>query len=384
MRVKEDLKYLKSWLRDAKALACKIREKSRSEGKLSVFTISSTTKPSVGYRPYLAPIRSITHGFMGGAVVFSQTQAILLCHEIDGMVNYVLVDAEKKIGITTDVDQTPLKQFKLSPIIKRRKSRLLVEMGNLSAACYPRITKSRFCEYKPNDLTAEAVWYFLSNHFRILSGRKVAIIGAGNIGFKLGLKLVESGVDVHLVRRDLNKGMMIANTINILKPASTIARAHYNPDPLQASLFSDALIGCTEGVSVINWEMIQSLSKDGIVIDVGKGTIHKEAIRKAREFNVPILRTDVSPVLDGLMATILHNQKTMESEIGRREITEGIFVVSGGFMGHENDVAVDSCYHAKHIIGLCDGSGDIKNVLSAEEKNILLKAKQVISERANG
>lgn len=381
MQVKEDIQYLEDWLRDAEKLARKIHEKSRPEGKLSIFTISSTTKPSTNYYPYLTPIRRITHGFIGGAVVFSQTQAVLLCQKIDGMVDYILVDAEKKIGISANVDLTPLKEFKLPPIIKRRKSRFLVEMGNLSAACYPRIAKSHFCEYKPNDLTAEAVWHFLSNHFRILSGRKATIIGAGNIGFKLALKLVECGVDVNLVRRDLNKGMMIANTINILKPASTIARAYYNQDPLQASLFSDALIGCAEGIPIINWEMIQSLSKDGIVIDVGKGTIHKDAIYKAREFNIPMFRTDISSALDGLMATILRNQKVIKSEIGRREITEGIFVVSGGFIGYENDVVVDNCYEPRHIVGLCDGCGDFKKILSPQEGDILLKAKQIIGEK---
>lgn len=383
MHIKEDIKYLKGWLRDAEELARKVHEKSKSEKKLSIFTISATVKPSLNYRPYLTPIRRITHGFIGGGVVFSQTQAILLCRKIDGLVDYILVDVEKKIGISTDVDQAPFKQFKASKIIKRRKARFTVEMGNLSTACYSEITKSRFCEYKPNDLTVEAVWHFLSNHFRILSGKKAAIIGAGNIGSKIALKLVESGVEVQLVRQDLNKGIMVANAINIIKPSSTIASAHYNQSALQASLFSDVLIGCTDGTPVINWEMIQSLSNDSIVIDVGKGTIEKDAIRKARKFNICIIRTDISSVLDGLIATILRNQEAIKYEIGRREIAKGVFVVSGGFIGNENDVIVDSYYNPKHITGLCDGAGDLKKTLSAKEKKILLKVRRIVEDNAH-
>ena len=352
MRIKEDVKYLKSWLRNIKKMACEIREKSRAKKKLSIFTISSTTKSTPSYRPYLTPIRGITHGYIGGGVVFSQTQAVLLCKEIDGIVDYILVDAEKKIGISTDVDYTPLKLLKLSPIVKKHNSRFAVEMGNLSSTCYSRVVKSQFCEYKPNDLTAEAVWYFLSNHFHILSGKKITIVGAGNIGFKIALKLVESGVEVHLVRRDLNKGMMIANTINIIKPSSTVATAHYNQDALQASLFSSAVIGCSCGTPVITWEMIQSLSKEGIVIDVGKGTIDKDAVYKAGKFNVPIFRTDISSVLEGLISAILCNKTTIKSKAGKKEIAKNIFVVSGGFMGGENDVIVDNCYNPKYVIGL--------------------------------
>ena len=101
-------------------------------------------------------------------------------------------------------------------------------------------------------------------------GKEIAIIGAGNIGFKLALKLVECGCHVELVRRDMIRGNLMADTINITKHLSTMAIAHSNNDALQASLFCNVLIGCTDGVPAINYEMIQTMTPNGIVIDVGK------------------------------------------------------------------------------------------------------------------
>ena len=249
-------------------------------------------------------------------------------------------------------------------------------MGNLSTACANIIKKSQFHEYKPNDMTVEAVWHFLSNHFRILSGKKMAIIGSGNIGFKLALKLVECGTSVELVRRDMGRGRLMADVIDVSKPKSTLATAHYNSDPQQASLFTDAIIGCTNGTSVINWEMIQSMKPAGIVIDVGKGSIYGDAVTKAIKHEIPIMRCDISSAIDGLISIIQRNKQIVEQEMGRREIEIGVFVVSGGQLGKYGDIVVDNYMKPSQIFGVADGTGDIKQDLSESENINILKLKE--------
>ena len=174
--VKEDLEFLQNWLDQSKEFAQSLRSQAQKGGVIAIFTISTTIKANNNLQPYFTPIRRIIHGFVGGAVVFSQTQAILLSKLIDGKVDLILVDAEKKIGVTLGTDEAVLKHFGLQPSkIGKIQSRVYVEMGNLSTACANIIKKSQFHEYKPNDMTVEAVWHFLSNHFRILSGKKMAI-----------------------------------------------------------------------------------------------------------------------------------------------------------------------------------------------------------------
>jgi hypothetical protein len=365
--MKENSAHLRRWLDDAEALARDIRERAQKERKMAIFTISSTVKGRGNLRPYLTPIRRIVHGFIGGSVVFSQTQAVLLSRRIDGIVDQILVDAEKKLGIYLGIDQGLLRSFGLDIPPAKHNARVNVELGNLSVACQPYIRKSHFQEYKPNDLTVESVWHFLSGKLGTLSGKRVAIIGCGNIGFKLALKLVECGAHVELVRRDLWRGTLMADVINVVKPESTIAIAHYNPNPLQASLFCDVIIGCTNGIPVITWEMIQSMKPAGIIIDVGKGSIFKEAIKKAIAADIAIIRCDVTSAVDGLISTIKRNKDIQEKEMGRAAVAKGVFVVSGGFLGLSGDIVVDNYRCPALIIGVADGSGDLKRKLTRRD-----------------
>jgi siroheme synthase (precorrin-2 oxidase/ferrochelatase) len=366
--LQEDVNYLRDWLKQAEELARNIHINAREEGVLAIFAIGSTTKIRRDLRPFLTPLRRITHGFIGGAVVFSQTQAVLLSKRIDGLVDIILVDAEKKIGITIGINYGVLEYFGMTPPMEKPKARVFVEMGNLSSACFHYIGKSTFYEYKPNDITVEAIWHFLSNQLHTFSRRKITIIGCGNIGFKLALKLVECGAHVELVRRDMFKGMLMANVINITKPASTIAIAHYNSDPLQASLFSDVLLGCTDGTPAITWEMIQSMKPEGIVIDVGKGSVCKEVVQKAVEHNIPIIRCDISAAIDGFIVTMQRSREIIDQEMGRGETEDSIFVVSGGYIGFEGDIIVDNYRQPHRIIGVADGMGDRKEKLSQEDQ----------------
>ncbi|NQT81285.1 MAG: hypothetical protein HQ555_12945 [Candidatus Aminicenantes bacterium] len=377
--MREDVKYLQDWLNQAENLAIDIRTQAQKEGGLAIFTISTTVKVRENGHPFLTPVRRIIHGFIGGAVVFSQTQAILLCKRVDGMIDQILVDAEKKISITLGIDESVLKHFGLEPPRRKDYARVHVEMGNLSVACELHIKKSHFQEYKPNDVTVESVWHFLSNKYRTLSGKRVAIIGSGNIGFKLALKLVESGSHVELVRRDLWRGILMADVINIAKPESTIAIAHYNPNPLQASLFCDVLIGCTDGTPAITWKMIQSMKPDGIVIDVGKGCVFKDAVQKAVKHEIPIIRCDITSAIDGLISTIERTQTIMKHEMGRQEIEKGVFIVSGGYMGLSGDIVVDNYRNPIRIIGVANGMGDLKRYLSEKDQHNIAVVKKINS-----
>ena len=375
----EDVLFLEKWLDDAISVAKSLSHQAKYGNGLSVFTISTTTKLSDKHQPYLTPIIKIYQGYVGGAVVFSQTQAFLIAKHIDGLIDQILVDAEKKIGITLGVNQDVIKHFNLKETQQEEQARIHVEMGNLSAACSMVIKKSEFHEFKPNDMTVDAVWYFLSNNFRVLSGKKFAIIGSGNIGFKLAVKLIESGSNVELVRRDMRKGTLMADIIDIIKPQSTLATGHYNSDPLQASLFCDGIIGCSNGKPLITWEMIQSMKPNGIVIDVGKGTVYKKAAIRASQADIPIYRCDISSAINGVIATIERNKHIIANEIGRLEIKKDLYIISGGKLGQDGDIVVDCYSKPKQIFGVADGVGDLKQKLSKSDRIKIQELKGLIN-----
>ncbi|MGA1197626.1 MAG: hypothetical protein ACO36I_14135, partial [Candidatus Latescibacterota bacterium] len=114
MQFKEDIPYLKQWIENIGNYVGKIQKNAQDQSLPSAFTIASTSKVTEYRHPYLTPIRRMPHGIVGGAVVFSQTQASLLCKAIDGQVDHILVDAEKKLDILVDVDQEALDVFGLA------------------------------------------------------------------------------------------------------------------------------------------------------------------------------------------------------------------------------------------------------------------------------
>ena len=368
-----EILYLENWLDKTLKIAKELNQKIKKKNKKNIFLISTTKKQTKNLLPYNTPLRETEFGFLSGVVVFSQTQAILVANKLDGIVDYIFVDAEKKLGVTINAENNISKHFKISHLIKK-DGKKNIEYGNISGAVRGVIKKSFFHEYKPNDLTIDSVWTFVSNYFRGLSGKKITIVGSGNIGFKLGLKFVESGANVELVRRSVEAGQLFANTINLIKSEYTIAEAHYDSDPIKAAIRSDVLIGATDGVEIINWEMIQSMNKNGIIIDIGKGTINKEVAKKAISNKLKIFRADITAALSGTISTILRNIKITENHLGRKKLKKNIFIVSGGQFALENDIIVDNINKPKNIIGVADGNGDLKIKLN---KNLISKLKQV-------
>ena len=374
MYYKEDINFLKKWISQVKQLAIKIRDKSRQDNTISSFTIGSTTQHTKNLLPYMTPIRKILYGYLGGVIVFTQTQGRIVSKTVDGIVDYILVDAEKKLPIIVDnFDNDLYETFNLKKITKKN-SVSYFDMGNLSASCVDDINQSLFFEYKANDLTVDSVWYHLSSHFKILSGKKISIIGGGNIGFKIALKLVESGCQINFVRRDINKGLLLANAINFVKPISTVSSVNFIQDTLKACLYSDAIVACTDGVPVVTWEMIQCMKEKGIVVDVGKGCIADNVLEKAIDSGISVFRTDVYSGLEGTMSSIIRNHKII-SKFGRKKLNDNFYLISSGLMGKYGDIVVDDIDNPKQIIGICDGKGNLLTEYNEDQNKIITKLK---------
>ena len=163
---------------------------SQKKRKFSGFTIGNTTKiDNKNY--FFTPIRDTEKIIFTGIVLYSEHLAKVVAKYIDGKVDYVLVDAEKKI----------------SPKINRRKN--YWEPANIERRVREVIKISNLWIYKGNDLAVDAVdiliTFLTKNNLRGIGGKKITILGAGNIGSKLALFLVERGTKVFLTRRNKTK-----------------------------------------------------------------------------------------------------------------------------------------------------------------------------------
>lgn len=365
----EDLEFLRSWACKIKFMLGKMQSITSESGGRCFFTIGNTAKPTENLRPYTTPIRKVSNGIVCGVVVFTQTQGVLAAMLADTLVDSIIVDAEKKIPLCAGVDPAPFEALGLSlPDMNNLEGITSgTDKCNLSSSCSAVIKSADFFEYKSNDMTVEGLWYYLANNMNGLTGKCIAVIGGGNIGFKLAIKLVESGSNVHFVRRDRVKGQALVDAANLIKPAATTASVSYNDNVVQASTSCDAVIGCTNGKAVIDTMVVNAMNPQGLLVDVGKGSVTAEAVILAAEKGINVLRFDVTSAIDGMIATIESN-RAVSAKIGRKVIAEGIAVVSGGYLGAEGDIVVDDYRKPEQIFGVCDGHGDFKQQISPRDE----------------
>ena len=350
------------FLREVESVLTRVQGIAKKEGKKTGFCIGNTTK-KISRDYFFTPIRNTLQCVSASIIIDRVALAELLTKTIDGKVDYIFVDTEKKI----------------SPDLYSAH-----DAGNVERAVRGFATKSKVLTYKGNDLTVDALDCFfaqmLSFDERGLGAKKVAIIGAGNIGFKIALKLTERGAHVVLVRRDKEKLDLIVEAINCVKPAGTIAKAVGTTDMREAVKDADVVIGLTPGTKDITAEMISLVKEDAVLIDAGKGSFSPEAIQEAERRWLKIYRASVTASFEGQINMLLKMEELLEKTVGRRE-WEGIAIVSGSLLGRKGEMVVDNIFDPAEIYGIADGFGDFNRNPSAKEKRNLETLAELIKNK---
>ena len=350
-------------------LEAKIEEIKNSK-HTTIFTISSTSDHRM--EPYLTPSRKSNGYCVFGCVLYDEVLVPEVIDIIDGKVNWIAVDAEKKLNIE--------KVFNQKNTLECERNNESISTGNLSRIVTKKPNRSKVFEYKANDITVDAIWNLCSDYFKCLSGIRTGIIGAGNIGSKLALKLVESGVDVSIYRRNIYKAHEITNALNLIKPETTMSSVKVANSPISCAFSSDIVIGTNSGGPLITESVLAAASKGAIFIDVGKGSLDSSAINYAQRKGITIHRLDVGYQL---LTTLVANVNYLENFHKHRGEKQwnGKRIVAGGFYGFNGDVVIDSILSPKSVFGYADGYGNIRNALSKEEEIFLEKMKSAIDDK---
>jgi len=337
-----------------------INQVASIEGKQTGFLIGNTTKVD-SHGMYFTPIRKTRSMVLGGAIVYSEAQAIKIAKLVDGKLDYILVDAEKKVADSMSLSG---------------------DQANIERAVRETVSKSKLWVYKGNDLSVEAVDVFISylfkDYLKGLGGKKIAIIGAGNMGAKLALKLVERGGDIVLTRRDKVKLKTIVDAINLIKPKYTYAEVNYTTDNQIAANGADVLIGTTNGIPAITKNMVQDLAESALIIDVGKGTMEIDAIIMASKKNISVFRLDISAALAGVIEAQLVMEDIVKRKMGSRKLNSET-IVAGGVFGKAGDIVVDNITKPEVVYGIANGKGDFVRNLSEFQYRKLKGIKEIIS-----
>lgn len=219
--------------------------------------------------------------------------------------------------------------------------------------------------FKPNDFTVEALDEWVAQRIPLKSGLRAAVIGAGNIGAKAALRLCERGFEVRLVGRKMARVSAIAQGLNaIARGRGTILASI---DSVQACADVDLLLGCTPGSAAIDAVAVAVVGPHALLVDVGNGTFSIAAISKAHERSLILEVLSPSAGWEGFLRRYFSTQQ-LQSGLGRRQLEDGVWIVSRGVMGSPLDVLVDNVSVPSRVIGVCNGTGDLIYGRDAEQR----------------
>tara|TARA_B110000238_G_scaffold183711_1_gene210483 strand:- start:81 stop:1112 length:1032 start_codon:yes stop_codon:yes gene_type:complete len=307
-----------------------------NSNKTLVFTVGNT-RVFQDSDFYLTPIRILDNIVITGIVLFSEIEGSKVFKIIDGLVDFIFVDCEKKS--------------------KNRKEGLF----NLERLSTELIKHSKLKFYKGNDITTDSIDYFIFSYFKLnnelIGGKNILIVGIGNIGFKIALKLVERGANIYLKSRSKAKLSVFKNTLNLIKPNETISEVHLHDE--ESKINYDTVILTHLKPLNSNDFIFNKIRNSSFVLDVGKGCLNNKQIKILKSKGINAFRLNIGDVF---INYILVNIKADYSfNIPRRKVLKkGVTLIEPGIIGDKNEIIVNSIDSPNIVYGVCDGFGGLK------------------------
>jgi len=321
--------------------------KKNATGRATGFVIGNTSDFFTDAKFYQIPIRETDGLIYGGVIIRDVSTARAIAKLVDGEIEYIFVDDEKKI---------------------REEYYGRDDVGNIEKAVRPLINKSKLLTYKGNDLAVDATDALLSALLNELGNITVAIIGMGNLGSKIALRLVERGVHVRAYRRNQEKLQAIVAGINAVKSPYTHANVRAVVSSEEACKDADVVIGACNEKQVITKDIVRFAREHPVLIDAGKGCFSNEL---AEDTSNLIYRIDVSMLQKYLFVGLIEIQNHFTTPLGRRAIPEfGETLISIGLLGARGEIIVDDIGNPKRFIGISAGDGTLLPASGSRTKRL--------------
>ncbi|MFZ5825027.1 MAG: NAD(P)-binding domain-containing protein [Bacillota bacterium] len=307
----------------------------RANGKPTGVSIGNTARLTPPGFSLTQP-RSTEFGDFVSVLVstLDQVKTVVAC--ADGVVDYILVDAEVKHDALTGTVPWILGEVKRSQVLT----------------------------FKGSDITVSAADQLISAIFGPVVNTKVTVLGAGGIGSKLALRLCERGAHVTVVKRKYDEAAALARGLSLVLPpgAGTMRAASFEQDmPQEANI----VVGCATNAPVVTPEIVSSMVHPALVLDVGIGTLAQGVPALCSRKSIPVVRLDVRAGFEGAVATAVRTQRLVERTMGMA-VWDGVSVVAGGVIAPVGTIVVDSLSDPTRIIGISDGTGGLLDRSRAE------------------
>jgi len=303
---------------------------AKKYNKKTVFTIGIAPRKREHDEIFFPFIRESSLFIIGNVEINKLEDAIEIVKIIDGIIDYILVDDEKK-------------------------SEMLLK---LSRAVMANVKHSVVLTYKDNDAWIEATDMLVCQFLKDCLNKKVLIYTINDLSTKLALKLCERGCDVSLIDNNSPSQIeLIINALNYILPSQCPSKIEYLRELPRDNEYN-VVIGFSIDKPIIDIVQIKQFSTDTIILDAGIGSLSEDAIKYALENNFNIFRLDMRAGLSGNIINAIETYDLKTNIYGRRKF-EDFNIVAGGYFGLEGDIVVDSITAPTRVIGVADGKGHL-------------------------
>lgn len=252
----------------------------------------------------------------------------------------------------------------------------LVDYVLLDAGAHPvpesRLERSRLLTYSDHEMWARATVVHLTNLLpEGLAGKTIALTGVPPLAVRAALALSEAGASVLAdvsLEREAAALAEFAPGISICPLDEAVSRA-------------DAVISLSPRHPCVDADCVAKMQTGAILYDGGIGSLEREAVPAAEARGIQVVRVDMRPSLAATALERIGMERIVTNHMGR-ETWDGVSVVAGGLIGHENEVIVDSIAHPTRVIGIADGKGGI--LRAGSEDPVVRRVRHAIAQHLLG
>ena len=295
---------------------------------------------------YPLPIRSFEKYIFAGLCNSDTEGAIYFINKIQEKSKYILLDVEKKFNSKETLNKQKTSCYEIEEVI--------AEIAD----------KNKIIYMWPNSITVEACLASLINKVKSLASLKIGIIGIGNIGFKLALRLIEAGCNTSIFSRDYASTLFCENAINKIKPKSTLASPKLFSSAFELVENQDFLIICTSESFIFSENMSRKLSPGTVIISLNQIKISPKVdeIMKLKNIIIEIIDIDMLYLIE-----VFKKELSLKTPKPCRKNVKGLWICSNGFPAKNNDFVVDNAINPKIVLGQIDNNGNFCRKISSWE-----------------
>jgi hypothetical protein len=219
--------------------------------------------------------------------------------------------------------------------------------------------------YSDHEMWARATTSHLTMLFDSdIAGKTFAVCGVSSLAARVAAALHEQGVRVVL---DLSDGGSTGGLDGV-----TLA-------PLGSALQeADAVVSLSPRRPLVGPDEVAAMRADALLYDGGIGSLEREAVPAAEARGIRVVRVDLRPSISATALQLIQTRRIVHEFMGREE-WEGVSVVSGGLIGRQGEIIVDSISRPTRIIGIGDGKGGI--LQASSDDPTVCTVRRVIAEK---